>query len=167
MSACSLFLRYIFWFALLSPTLAFAGHGFASAFSNIEWLPDPGRTPDSAWYQIDALQEESKLFLARTPTAKISLCLTFAREKLAELEAMVKAENASAAETAAGRYRLYIDRAQQLITTDNPDKEALAESMANALLEHQYILSVIYEELPVTTRAIVLQVTSAAHERYG
>jgi len=169
MSACGFPLLRIFrlLFLILSiPSSTFAGHGFASAFSTIEWLPDPGRTPDSAWYQLDALQEESKLFLARTPAAKISLCLTLAREKLAELEAMVKAENAPAAETAASRYRLYIDRARQLVTDDNIDKESLAEPIANALLEHQYILSVIYEELPINTRPVVLQVTATAHERY-
>jgi hypothetical protein len=38
--------------------------------------------------------------------------------------------------------------------------------MANALLEHQYILSVIYEELPARSRAVVPQVIAAAQERY-
>ena len=169
MSAWSFPLPRIFWFLLFIPSIpspTLAGHGFASAFSTIEWLPDPGRTPDSIWYQLDSLREESQLFFARTPTAKIPLCLTFAREKLAELEAMVKVENAMAAEAAANQYRLYIDRAQQLITNDDINKESLAENMANALLEHQYILSVVYEELPASTRSVVLQVTSEAHERY-
>src|SRR5215218_2707943 len=113
--------------SLLSVCLAFctgfpppvlAGHGFASSFTNIEWLPEPGRTPDSALYRLDTTQEEGKLFLAQTDEAKIRLCLTFAREKLAELEAMIKAEKAEAAKIAAERYRLYVDRAQQL-TTEN------------------------------------------------
>src|SRR6266545_7938750 len=104
----------LFWLIsllLLAPARALAGHGFMSAFGNIEWLPEPGRTPDSPWYRLDAWQEEGKLLLARDPEAKARLCLTFAREKLAELEAMVKAENASTAEIAAGRYREYVDRA--------------------------------------------------------
>lgn len=166
MNVCPLFPRRILWLFLFFSSPAFAGHGFVSAFSNIEWLPDPGRTPDSAWYPLDAVQEESQLFLARAPAVKVQLCLTFAREKLAELEVMVKAENATAAATAADRYRLYVDRAKQILVNDTADKESLAENMANALLEHQYILSVIYEELPASTRAVVLQVTSTAHERY-
>jgi len=145
---------------------AFAGHGFASAFTNIEWLPEPGRTPDSALYQLDAAREEGHLFLTQTEEEKVRLCLTFAREKLAELEAMVKAEKADAAKIAAERYRLYIDRAQQLMVESTKDKEVLADLMANALLEHQYILSVIYEELPATTRSIVPEVIAAAQERY-
>jgi hypothetical protein len=153
---------------LLVPRAAFAGHGFVSAFGNIEWLPEPGRTPDSPWYRLDAWQEEGKLLLARDPETKTRLCLSFAREKLAELEAMVKAENAPAAEIAAGRYRDYVDRAQRIVSdgTEPAAKEALAEVMANALLEQQYILSVIYEDLPAGARAVVPRVIAAAQERY-
>jgi hypothetical protein len=157
-----------FCFLLLMSGSALAGHGFVSAFGNIEWLPEPGRTPDSPWYRLDAWQEEGKLLLARDPEAKTRLCLSFAREKLAELEVMVKAENAPAAEIAAGRYQEYVDRAQHLVAdeTEETTKEALAEVMANALLEHQYILSVIYEELPSGTRAVVPRVIATALECY-
>src|SRR5262245_19644904 len=153
---------------LLVPEAAFAGHGFMSAFGNIEWLPEPGRTPDSSWYSLDTWQEEGRLLLARDPEAKFRLCLTFARKQLAELEAMVKAEDAAAAETAAGRYQAYVDRAQSIVNeaTEPATKEALAESMATALLEHQYILSVIYEELPAGTRAVVPRVITMAQDRY-
>ena len=163
-SASLLSLGLAFCTGFSSPTLA--GHGFASSFSNIEWLPEPGRTPDSALYPLDAAQEEGQLLLARTDEASIRLCLTFAREKLAELEAMVKAEKAKAAKIAMERYRLYVDRAQQLTSESTSDKESLADLMANALLEHQYMLSVIYEELPASTRAAVLQVITAAQEKY-
>jgi hypothetical protein len=163
--------RRSFWqcfvlFFLLIPTQLFSGHGFMTAFGNIEWLPDPGRTPDSAWYRLDTLQEEGKLFLAGTAEEKTRLCLAIAREKLAEMETMVKAENATAAETAADRYRLYIERARQIVTNDTSDKESLAEATANALLEHQYILSVIYEDLPASTRTVIPQVITSAQERY-
>ena len=144
----------------------FAGHGFSSSFGNIEWLPDPGRTPDSTLYRLDAAREEGQLFLARTDEAKVRLYLTFAREKLAELEAMVKAEKADAAKIATERYHLYMDRAQQLTSDSASEKETLAESMANGLLEHQYMLSVIYEELPASTRTVILQVIATAQEKY-
>jgi len=158
----------VFCLLLLAATPTFAGHGFVSAFGNIEWLPEPGRTPDGSWYQLDAWQEEGQLLLARGAKEKTRLCLVFAREKLAEVEAMVKAENVPAAEVAAGQYRTYLDRAQSLIAADTEPttKEALAEMMATALLEHQYILSVIYEELPAATRLIVPQVIAVAQEHY-
>jgi hypothetical protein len=148
------------------PAVTSAGHGFVSAFTNIEWLPDPGRTPDSAWYRLDGWQEEGQLLLARTAEEQARLCLAFAREKLAELEAMVKAQNAPAADTAAGRYRSYVERAKQLVPEGGNDKESVRESIAEALLEHQYILSVVYEELPRAARAVVLRVMTDARGHY-
>lgn len=160
------FLSLCLIFCVGSSSPAFAGHGFSSSFGNIEWLPEPGRTPDSALYRLDAAQEEGKLLFAQTDEAKIRLCLIFAREKLAELEAMVKAEKTEAAKIAAERYRLYVDRAQQLTIASTSDKESLADLMANAFLEHQYMLSVIYEELPASTRTVVTEVIAIAQERY-
>jgi|GEM_PF-1135435 len=159
-------LCFTFCLTLSLPPIALAGHGFASAFGNIEWLPDPGRSPDSVLYRLDAIREEGQLLLARTAADKVRLCLTFAREKLAEVEAMIRAENSAAAATAAGRYRDYLERTKQLVSNEAADKESLAEQFATALLEHQYILSVIYPELPVSTRAGVLQAITTAHEQY-
>ncbi len=68
-------------FLLLVPGAALAGHGFMSAFGNIEWLPEPGRTPDSPWYRLDAWQEEGKLLLARDSEAKVRLCLRERRQR--------------------------------------------------------------------------------------
>lgn len=153
---------------LLCTAPVLAGHSFMTAFGNIEWLPEPGRTPDSIWYGLDAIQEEGKLLLAGDSAAKLQLCLSFAREKLAELEAMVKTENAQAAQIAADRYQAYIARAKTLIDeqSDQAKKEALAENMANALLEHRYILSVDYPDLPASTRMPILKVAADAGEQY-
>lgn len=152
--------------AVWVPVLTFAGHGFMTAFGNIEWLPEPGSTPDSPWYQFDTWQEQGELWLARTPEEKIRLCLTFAREKLAELEAMVTGNNRDAAEQAARQYRAYIEQARHLLDHELADKEPSAEDMANALLEHQYILSLVYEELPVGARAVVPRVITVAQKHY-
>ena len=48
----------------LMAAAAWAGHGFMSSFGNIEWLPEPGETPDSAWYTLDGWEEESQLWRA-------------------------------------------------------------------------------------------------------
>jgi len=166
-NACYVFLFLSLFVSLGLSSAAFAGHGFASAFGTMEWLPEPGRTPDSAWYRLDAVREESQLLLSRTASDKIHLCLTFAREKLAELEAMTKAENTTAATTAMERYRAYLDRIKGLVVTnETTDKEALVEQFATTLLEHQYIISVIYPELPVSTRAVVLQAAAVARNHY-
>lgn len=159
---------YSFFFILLIAERAFAGHGFVTAFGNIEWLPEPGRTPDSVFYKLDALREEGKLLFARDSEAKLQLCLTFAREKLAELEAMVKANNNEAAQTAAEWHQTYLKRAKALLDeqTDQSKKEAFAESAANALLEQQYILSVDYPDLPAQSRQLVLQIATDIGKQY-
>jgi hypothetical protein len=165
-------MRILFACSILSTLLiterVFAGHGFVTAFGNIEWLPEPGRTPDSAFYKLDALQEEGKLLFARDPEAKLRLCLTFAREKLAELEAMVKANNNEAARTAAEWHQTYLKRAKALLNeqTDQSKKEVFVESAANALLEQQYILSVDYPDLPAQSRQMVLQVATDIGKQY-
>ena len=154
------------WLLPFVPLTVLAGHGFMTTFGNIEWLPEPGRTPDNRWYRADGWEEEGKLWLARSSEAKVLLCLSYTREKLAELEAMVKSENPQAARTAWNHYREYSDRARHIIAQEETAKESLAELLANALLEHQYILSVDYPDLPVSTRAIVLKVAAEAGERY-
>ena len=65
----------------LNVSTAQAGHGFASSFGNIEWLPEPGESPDSVWYQADAWQEEGQLWLAETPAEKVALYLSFCSRK--------------------------------------------------------------------------------------
>lgn len=164
--------RILFVYSVLSALLmteqAFAGHGFVTAFGNIEWLPEPGRTPDSALYKLDALREEGKLLLAREPEAKLQLYITFAREKLAELEAMVKANKKEAAQIAAEWRQTYSKRIHVLLDeqTDPSKKEALAETTANALLEQQYILSVDYPDLPAPSRQPVLQTATDIGKQY-
>ncbi len=158
---------------------AFAGHGFMSAFGNVEWLPEPGRTPDSAWYQLDTWHEEGQLWLAATPQEKFQLALAFAGEKLAEAEAMFTTQNTAAAQIATDQYWYYIDRAEQAIATLPGEQEErgqgsveLVERLATALLEHQYILTIIYTELtdltelPPESRSILREVFTTAQKRY-
>ena len=158
----------ILWLSLLTALPAFAGHGFMSAFGNIEWLPDPGRTPDSAWYILDVIEEEGNLLVTRDPAIKLQLSLSFAKKKLAELEAMVKIEQQEAAQTAADRYQTYLTRVKELLDSQNEQaqKETLAESAATALLEHQYILATIYPDLPSKSRPLLLETATTAGTAY-
>ena len=122
---------------------AWAGHGFVTTFGDIEWLPEPGRTPDSAWYQLDAWYEAGQLWLAPTAGQVVDLSLGFAREKLAEAEAMLTAQDTAAARIALEQYWYYIDRAEQALppATDGQAAEtiALVETLTTHLLEHQPI----------------------------
>jgi len=173
-------------FVLLAAYPAFAGHGFMSAFGNIEWLPEPGRTPDSAWYTLDTWYEEGQLWLAATPQEKFQLALAFAGEKLAEAESMLTTQNTAAAQIATNQYWYYIDRAEQAIATLPGEQEEigqgsveLVERLATALLEHQYILTIIYTDLTNLTnltdlteltpesRSVLREVFTTAQKRYA
>ena len=158
------------WLLLFAPTPTLAGHGFTTAFANIEWLPEPGRTPDSFWYFLDGWREERELSAAAIPEEKVKRALAFAREKLAEVEAMVKDKEGQAAKTAAERYRTYVDRALMEVRGRSDgareEKERLAGVFCQAVLEHQYILSVIYEDLPQETRTLLPEVVEKSQAAY-
>lgn len=152
---------------LLPAGPAGAGHGMSSSFATIEWLPEPGRTPDQLLYFLDAWSEARALAAARSPRETVEASLRIAREKLAELEAMVQAKNGSAAKIAADRYRVLVGRAEDAArAAPGADAQTLARTLCQALLEHQYILSVDYETLPSPERAVLADVTVIADAAY-
>jgi hypothetical protein len=170
-------LLHFLWFLLLVPTLTLAGHGFTTTFANIEWLPEPGRTPDSFLYFLDEWREGRELSAAATSEERVKIALAFAREKLAEVEAMVGGKKELAAKTAAEQYRIYVDRALMEVTNQSnrageegrPAErlaEGLAEIFCQAVLEHQYILSVIYQDLPRETRTLLPEVVKESQAAY-
>lgn len=142
-----------------------------TAFGNIEWLPEPGRTPDQAGYVLDAWYETGQLWLAATPSQVVERSLGFAREKLAEAEVMVNAENVDAARVAVEHYWRYIARAEQTALSAPPSRieggaDELVEVVAVALLEQQYILTVLYPDLPAMSRSVIRDVLDEAQQRY-
>ena len=155
---------------LLVASPAGAGHGFVTAFGDIEWLPEPGRTPDTVGYQLDSWSEAGQLWLATTSQQVVELALSFAREKLAEAEVMLTAQDTTAAQVALEQYWHYIDRAEQALpqAADGQDEEtiALVEALTTHLLEHQYILTIIHTDLSVESRGILREVFTTAQQRY-
>lgn len=155
---------------LLVSSPAVAGHGFVTTFGDIEWLPEPGRTPDTVGYQLDSWSEAGQLWLATTARQVVDLSLGFAREKLAEAEAMLTAQDTDAAQVALEYYWYYIDQAEQVLpkTVDGQDEEtiALVETLTTHLLEHQYILTIIHTDLSVESRGILREVFTTAQQRY-
>ncbi len=149
---------------------AVAGHGFVTTFGDIEWLPEPGRTPDTVGYQFDSWSEAGQLWLATTARQVVNLSLGFAREKLAEAEAMLTAQDTSAARIALEQYWYYIDRAEQALPqvedVQNEETIALVEALTTHLLEHQYILTIIHTDLSVESRGILREVFTTAQQRY-
>ncbi|MEX2482299.1 MAG: DUF5667 domain-containing protein [Gammaproteobacteria bacterium] len=143
-----------------------AGHGFFNAFTDIEPLPPPGLTPDRVGYTLDTLAERAQLAIA-DDTRRVVLALGFAREKLAEADAMVRIERRAAAATAIAAYVEYIDSAvEALQTMDAAQRDRQARDLANALLAHQYLIALDYLDLPRTSRTIIGEVITAARGHY-
>jgi len=146
---------------------AYAGHGFMNSFADIEWLPDPGRTPDQLGYVFDTWDERARLVLASTRTERYTMSLQFAREKLAEVEAMVRQRKTAAAKTASAAYRYYIDAAAAALAEGDESLAGnLGERFAKSLLEHRYIMSVNYLDLPRGSRTVIGDIMAAASAHY-
>ncbi len=148
------------------PPFVYGGHGLINTFASIEWLPEPGRTPDSPLYFLDGWREGYRLFMASDRREKIRRALGIAREKLAELEAMAREEKKEAALIAAELYNDYIRLALRETEGMDSEREKLAEDFCQAMLEHQYILSNIYGDLPRKTRTLLPQVVQKSQEAY-
>jgi hypothetical protein len=145
----------------------FAGHGFMNSFEDVQWLPDPGTTPDEFGYQLDLWQEQARLAIASTPKARYTLALELSREKLAEIEAMVIKQNTSAAKTAVSAYTEYLDIAERALESHSEKtRPTLNLEFAKTLLEHQYVLSVNYLDLPRDARVLILDTMRIAGSHY-
>ncbi|MGH7804422.1 MAG: DUF5667 domain-containing protein [Candidatus Binatia bacterium] len=157
---------------ILQAAPAAAGHGMVTSFAAIEWLPEPGRTPDESFYFLDGWKEARELAAASSSKETVEVSLRVAREKLAELEAMVRAGNDRAAEIAADRYRALVAGALGALRPEAgapPEESATAElarTFCQALLEHRYILSVDYETLPEGSRGLLVSVAEHADAAY-
>jgi len=152
---------------LLVSSGASAGHGFLNSFGDIAALPAPGRTPDQLGYGLDRLAERARLALT-ADAERLDVLLDFAREKLAELDAMVRAENTAAATTAANAYIAYLDLAAHAVTELSAEfGDTPARHLADALLEQQYLIAVEYLDLPRASRPVIGIAVAAARAHYA
>ena len=144
-----------------------AGHGLMNSFGGIDWLPDPGATPNQFVYRIDLMDEGVALRLARSRDEELALYLGFAREKLAEASAMIKGGDATSATVAIDVYRDYIERAAATIGDDPADAAPDCQHrFITALLEHIYIMSLEYLDMPLEIRAAVSPVFTSTMDHY-
>jgi len=134
-----------------------AGHGFMNSFADVEWLPDPGCTPDRYCYVFDTFAERCGVFFARFGDDSLEPILRYAREKLAETSAMLKANDPAAATVALERYLALAATGEAAL--DDADSAQIPDARQRymlAVLEHVYIMSVDYVDLPLDVRRTVL-----------
>jgi|LNFM01.1.fsa_nt_gb hypothetical protein len=151
--------------ALAASGSADAGHGLINSFAGIEWLPDPGVTPDATIYPLELAQEAAVLRLTRAPAARLELLRAQARERLAELDAMVRVGLPTAAQRATDGYATALRAMRQLIeSAANPARD---RAWAEELLAHQYMLSTNYLDLPRDSRQAIAPMMTLARDDYA
>lgn len=105
--------------ALLLATAPVAAQASAQA--------NAGVTPDSALYGLEIALENARTALTFNADAKAKANIDQADERLAEIEAMIEANNSAAAQRAASRYEANVDAAAQAAARiDNDGSEERA-----------------------------------------
>ena len=140
----------IFLILLTAALPASAGHGLMNSFNDIEWLPHPGYTPADRAYPLERLRERVALLLAGEQ--RLVMTLEFAREKLSEANAMVRAEQTGEAWIAAGLYNNYLERAARELNQSESIDPGERELFISTLYEHLYIVSIEYTDMPLDIR---------------
>ena len=150
----------------LATATAGAGHGLMNSFADIEWLPDPGRTPADATWALDNARESASLALLDGRDLQ-QAALGYAREKLAEIDAMVRAGDADAARAALD---VYLERLDDALAAYQSLPESIREEAGKqhgqALLEHQYLAVIEYLDLPAAARPALLGAAERAEHDY-
>lgn len=155
---------------VLSALLSFSahgGHGFYNSFATIEWLNNPGGTPENLFYSAEVFAEDFSLSRAKNLQARHKLSLKYAEEKLAESVSLFTRDKLSAADQSTLLYFKYLDDSQktalQLMKIENHE---LIQNLAERLLQHQYILSVEAIQLSDKSYIAAVQLNKAIKIRY-
>ena len=107
-------------------------------------LPDPGITPDNPLYGLDRAIERIDLLLTFNKAEKAKKGLVYARERLAEVQAMIAANKADAAEDAADGYNESITEVEANIedleeTNSTEELETVVELEGEINLNRMYV----------------------------
>ena len=148
--------------SVLLSTQCHAGHGIMNAFSDIDWLPEAGITPDKIYYQTDKITEALELSLTREPLKRFHLLASQANERLAEMDRMVIGTKMEAAREALIGYKAVLDEMTALVVETN--NSTLADLLTNQLLENQYIISSQYMDYPTSTRNLIFSLKKTAED---
>ena len=145
-----------------------AGHGLINSFAGIEWLPEPGTTPEDWWYRGELLAERAELAAARTPEARLGYLHASARERIAECEALVRAGRTDALPAAFAAYQDTLDRIDALVEAmPRTVRDERRSAWATTLLEHRYIVSTDWFDLPRVHRPALAPLMEIAGARYA
>ncbi len=114
--------------AISIPTSAFAAEADA--------LPDPGATPASPFYFMEAWMQHMNLRFTFGAEAKVKKALQYAEEKLAEMEAMAEQNRAQYMQRAVREYRYCLKVANRNIERAMIGNNSTPEQVAKMMSKH-------------------------------
>jgi hypothetical protein len=155
----------VLWVVLIKPALA--GHGLINSFAGIEWLPEPDGTPHGLTWRFERWRETRAVASLRNAEARIDARLALARERIAEALAEVRAERADAARPAVDDYGALVTAAADEVGTLGEASHTRALALAGTLLEHRYIVSTEYLDLPRNARRSLAPLMELAAAQYA
>lgn len=155
----------LLWLVLTKPALA--GHGLINSFAGIEWLPEPDGTPHDLTWRFERWRETRAVASLHNPEARIEARLALARERIAEALAEVRAERADMATPAVDDYGVLISAAADEVSTLGEASHARELALAETLLEHRYIVSTEYLDLPRDARRSLAPLMDLAAAQYA
>jgi len=144
-----------------------AGHGLINSFAGIDWLPPAGTTPADWSYPLERWYEATDLAIAADDATRLTKLQSLARERLAECEALVRSGDVDRISIAAAAYREHLAAARLLVEgSAEAARPAALAAWATTLLEHRYIVSTDYFDLPRNSRPALAGVMDIAIAEY-
>ncbi len=144
------------WVIVIS--LLLGGAAYAQADEELQ-LPGPGITPDSPFYFVDIWGKKIGLFFAFGAEAKARKALTYAEERLAEVQAMAAKNRSREVKRAASGYDEFValvtEKAEEARKQGIPDN--ISEIVALATSKHLSVLDGVMDIVPEEAKEAITQ----------
>jgi len=113
-------------------------------------LPKPGLTPDSPFYFFDTAFEKVNLFFTFNPERKAQKALSYANERLAEVEVVANKSKSKAVAIAMANYqeKVSLAKTESKKIKDKEKIEDLLSTIVDNTSKHQEILAELYNKVP-------------------
>jgi hypothetical protein len=144
-----------------------AGHGLMNAFADVSPLPAPGLTPANVFWRLDRLAERTELYFDATPTEQLARRLASTRERLAEVDLLLRQPDLPSASEAVHAYGLALDALLDANASTPALDSTARPQIAQELLEHQYLLAQGYVDLSEPAQRLATELMAIMQTRYA
>jgi hypothetical protein len=151
----SIILAMVMLFSI--PTGVFAAEG-----TEAETLPDPGTTPDSPFYFMDKWGKQIAMAFTFGAENKAQRALTYADERMAEIEAMMAQNKFKEATAAGNEYQYCIQTATKSMEQAKSEGLNVGERMALMAEKHLEVANRLSENASQEAQAVMTQTRERA-----